>query len=66
MKRLAQPELFEACFIRILAKESKRTFVLQSINGRLAWRFVGTVVAMTFMVPDVIAPHYETFGFFTK
>ena len=31
---------FEACFIRILAKESKRTFVLQSINGRLAWRFV--------------------------
>jgi hypothetical protein len=31
---------FEACFIRIVAKESKRTFILQSINGRLAWRFV--------------------------
>ena len=25
-----------------------------------------TVVAVTFMVPSVIATHYETFGYFTK
>ena len=46
---------FEARFIRILAKDSKRTFVLQSVNGRLA-----------FMVPGAIAIHYETFGYFAK
>ena len=39
MKRW-RPELLKHAFICVLATESKRTFILQSINGRLAWRFV--------------------------